>query len=624
MPGLVALIAPRFSTEIAQYIPAMSRSLVHHPGVVEDVLQDPSFSLIAAHVHVPGTGGAPQPITNEDNTCLILMDGELYGAERLRAQLCEAGHVLRTSEDAEVLLHAYEEYGFACTSQLNGLFLAIIHDRRRKQTVIVNDLLGLYRAFYSEHGEVVALASELKAILACRHGSYSLDHRSIYERLAIGGILDDRTQVREIRRLPAASWWVYKDGTLHKRQYGNLDRLIRQPRMPDPEFHRCATELFTRIMPRYVRGNGVGLALTGGWDTRSIFATLTKLEIHMPCFTWTGPYRDSLDVKVARKIARTWGQDLQVLRLGRDFLENYPAMAEELVDLTDGSAELGASHEVYLNRGVRDRAPIKLCGKFGTQFMSFRLPMGRRPVDRQIFDPEFLGDVSDPPLPPSWDGDLLAMAQGVRWLWPTGFSAAENSQLLVRTPFIDREMIELICQASPSALRGAQTQKAIIQANCPPLALLPSDKGEFIRTGRRWHDARLMMAGRWNRMWTMAEKAYLLRDLPHRCARLDPIVTWLGIPWLILGRQTIGAWRHWLNHEFRSFAIGVLQDERTLSREYLNGPFVRRMLADHFSHRANYTLEIGRLLMVELWCRQFMDTQNKMKEADLAGAGRTI
>lgn len=55
-----------------------------------------------------------QPIWNEDNTCCIIYNGELYNFLDLRPELEAKGHVFRTCSDTEVILHVYEEWGPDC------------------------------------------------------------------------------------------------------------------------------------------------------------------------------------------------------------------------------------------------------------------------------------------------------------------------------------------------------------------------------------------------------------------------------------------------------------------------------------------------------------------------------
>src|SRR5262245_60558216 len=58
--------------------------------------------------------GGHQPMANEDESCWITFNGEVYNHRELRPVLESKGHRFRTNSDTEVILHAYEEYGTSC------------------------------------------------------------------------------------------------------------------------------------------------------------------------------------------------------------------------------------------------------------------------------------------------------------------------------------------------------------------------------------------------------------------------------------------------------------------------------------------------------------------------------
>ena len=76
--------------------------------------------------------GGRQPISNEDDTLILVCNGEIYNSPALRKQLLEAGHTFKTATDVEVILHLYEEHGAACVPMLRGMFAFAIWDTRTR------------------------------------------------------------------------------------------------------------------------------------------------------------------------------------------------------------------------------------------------------------------------------------------------------------------------------------------------------------------------------------------------------------------------------------------------------------------------------------------------------------
>src|SRR5262245_35203573 len=109
--------------------------------------------------------GGRQPIGNEDGTKWIVCNGEIYNYRELTEELLALGHRFATRSDTEVVLHLYEEYGEACLGRLRGMFAFAIWDEVSGSLFLARDHLGQKPLFYSQRGDKLAFASEIKALL---------------------------------------------------------------------------------------------------------------------------------------------------------------------------------------------------------------------------------------------------------------------------------------------------------------------------------------------------------------------------------------------------------------------------------------------------------------------------
>ena len=114
-------------------------------------------------------------MANEDGTCWIVFNGEIYNHRTLRPVLEAAGHRFRTSSDTEAILHAYEEFGPACVERLEGMFAFAIYDERRRELFVARDRLGKKPFFYAVLDGVLHFASELPALAASPSWNGDLD-----------------------------------------------------------------------------------------------------------------------------------------------------------------------------------------------------------------------------------------------------------------------------------------------------------------------------------------------------------------------------------------------------------------------------------------------------------------
>jgi asparagine synthase (glutamine-hydrolysing) len=63
-----------------------------------------------------------------------------------------------------------------------------------------------------------------------------------------------------------------------------------------------------------------------------------------------------------------------------------------------------------------------------------------------------------------------------------------------------------------------------------------------------------------------------------------------------------------MRNELRELILATLLDPRTLQRGYFDPAGVRRLLDEHFSGRRDRSSAIWRLLMFELWHRNFLES----------------
>jgi asparagine synthase (glutamine-hydrolysing) len=95
--------------------------------------------------------------------------------------------------------------------------------------------------------------------------------------------------------------------------------------------------------------------------------------------------------------------------------------------------------------------------------------------------------------------------------------------------------------------------------------------------------------------------------MPQWLAQTDNFFRGFHLERLFLGRHKFYHYRIWYRDRFASYLKDVLLDRRARSRPHLNGASLERIVNDHVGGRGNYTLELHRLLTMELACRQLIE-----------------
>ena len=104
-----------------------------------------------------------QPIYNEDESILIVYNGEVYNYLELKEELDE--YNFKTKTDTEVLLHAYEKWGCDFVKKLRGMFSFCIYDKNEKKLFLARDQFGVKPLYYYKNDDVFLFGSEIKSFL---------------------------------------------------------------------------------------------------------------------------------------------------------------------------------------------------------------------------------------------------------------------------------------------------------------------------------------------------------------------------------------------------------------------------------------------------------------------------
>src|SRR3989304_4400144 len=120
MVGLFGFVGKEDRLEAQEFLSQMARASEPEKQFLVDLYRNHDFGIGRMHLGI--INEAQQPIWNEDNTLCVMMEGEIYGYEDTKDMLVEKGHQFHLHNDAEYILHLYEEMGEHFVESLNGAF----------------------------------------------------------------------------------------------------------------------------------------------------------------------------------------------------------------------------------------------------------------------------------------------------------------------------------------------------------------------------------------------------------------------------------------------------------------------------------------------------------------------
>ncbi len=171
--------------------------------------------------------GGSQPMYNEDESVVIVFNGEIYNFMELRDELEADGHVFKTRSDTEVLVHGWEKYGENLAKKLRGMFAFVLYDRNKKQIYGARDIFGIKPFYYYRTADGSYLfGSEIKSFLEHPSFDKKLNKRALRPYLTFQYSSLDETFFEGVYKLaPAHSFLLKLDSgdTIHAKRYWDAD-----------------------------------------------------------------------------------------------------------------------------------------------------------------------------------------------------------------------------------------------------------------------------------------------------------------------------------------------------------------------------------------------------------------
>jgi len=220
-----------------------------------------------------------QPLTNEDESLLLVMDGRVDNWEELRKELLRCGVVLRNRSDAELVLRSYETWGEDCLTHIDGDFALVIWNAQLQVAFCARDRLGNKPFYYHWDKNVLVFSSELRTILALPWVRQDLNQGMLAEFLTCEWYSNDETFWNGIMRLMAAHRMEVRLNGLMMQQYWSPDFMNTLPYTKDEDFVEHYRELFTDTVRRMSRSHKtLACEVSGGLDSSAVFCMAEHLR----------------------------------------------------------------------------------------------------------------------------------------------------------------------------------------------------------------------------------------------------------------------------------------------------------------------------------------------------------
>jgi len=615
----------------------MCQTIVHRGPDDEGIYAQGAVGLGMRRLSIIDLSGGRQPIHNEDETIWVVFNGEIYNFPELRSELESRGHQFYTHSDTEVIVHLYEEMGADCVRKLRGMFAIALYDKRRNSLLLARDRLGKKPLHYAQHNGRLFFGSEIKTILAVAPELVEIGQEGLLQYFYFGYIPDPLTAFRKIHKLPPGYLLEYAAGKIDIRQYWDVPEVGGQASGSEEELLReLETRLAEAVRIRLISDVPLGALLSGGVDSSIVVALMARASA-APVKTFSIGFRNEHfdEAKFARTVAQKFGTDHHELVVDPDIgqtLDFLSRMLEEpfgdssmlptyhvcriarqyvTVALSgDGGDELFAGYDRYslamnrrelgwvpegaanfYRRHIHSRFPAGLYGR--NRAWNALLPARDRYIDdvsylpalhreRSVFSGEFLETAEQHP-------DPLRQFQQY-------FDRAPASDLLSRLMYLD---IKTYLAGDILTKVDRMSMATSLEVRVPLLDHVLVEWAAALPVKWKFHNG---------------SRKYILKKLAER----------LGIPGEVVHRRKQGFQLplvDWMRHELKEQCLTLLLEPRTMQRGYFKPEAVRSLLKEHMSGRRNRSGILWRMLVLELWHRNFLEAGEFATAKGASGAG---
>lgn len=602
----------------------MNDALRHRGPDGEGFFVRENVGLAMRRLAIIDIAGGWQPIFNEDQSIVLVFNGEIYNYQALMVELEKRGHQFSTRCDTEVIIHAYEQWGDDALLKFNGMFVFALWDENRKRLLIARDRMGKKPLYWHYSPRGLLFASEAKAILAAPWVERRVNPSALHHYLTLQYTPDPLTIYQDIFQLPAAQKLVLEDG-----ESPSVERwwqLEFEPKwnLTEAEAAEHARELFSAaVARRLVSEVPLGAFLSGGMDSSIVVALMAEQSCErVKTFSIGFEAEHYSETRYARLIAERYQTEHHEFVFRSDDLIN---VIEGVVASTDEPFADPAALPLYeLARETRKHVTVALSGDGGDETLAgyqryvydrFLQPYAALPMwltQRAV--PTALAHVPEPAWLPEDRNPMTGLkrlshfsavtpkASLIRW--GSYFSHAEKMELYAsrwREELADLNTVMLLEQAFDDACATSLLDRTLYVDHVTYLAgdLLP--KTDRMTMAHSVEARAPLLDAEWVE-WTAR--------LPEKFKVRGRQTKWLlkrafadTLPNVIMGRGKQGfsvPVGTWMRDELCEWTRERLIENRALD-EWFEPAAVRTLWDEHLTQRVNHGKRLWALVMFALW-----------------------
>jgi asparagine synthetase B (glutamine-hydrolysing) len=557
-------------------------------------------------LHASSSPAVPVSKVEIDRRYYSVLYGEIYPIEN------NENETVRQNKHQQ-LIESFIKYGSDFLSKVDGAFLFALWDSKNKVLTIANDIFGIYPLkYYFESGKFI-FSTQIKAITSLMAAS-QLNEQAFAELIALGFLLNDKTLFKDLKRLLPGSLLRLTKEKLEEKQYYHPYYIPQKSINLESKVDEISNQFISSVLKRYNVKEKTAAALSGGFDTRTIWSVL--LGKKLPATAATRGDVHSADIVVAKNITKSLNIPHDIHYLNDQPLSEFPVWAEQVVDMTEGLMNIEGSLLIpYYKRLQKQKFELLIDGaggailrrqhakRYGLLFNRSQTPTQ---FIYQLYQKKcFIDGTVNPQLKQEYEShiikeidryftkfkdygtnedllDLFYLHQ-ICSLKSSADIMLQSHYINCRQPFYDRLTFEFSRKFTPAERNKLHIHKHIIRQSYKKLELFPLETSDFIIPYKDFL---------WKRTIPIGFRV-LNNKLPF------------DLPSFLFKPYPLSNPAELFRKELNIFHKDILLDNTTLNRPYWNSKHLEKLIIEHEKGISNHTQTFFQIITAELFLRRF-------------------
>lgn len=294
MPGIYGIAN---SKNIKNDLGNMSKAMHLYDHFIQDELFHDD-NIGASRIHIGKVGEQASPIRSARS--LVWVEGEAYNLKEVGEQLgvtdASIGALLLDAEEQDKLNLAL--------NKLDGYFCAAIYNKQTQKVKLISDRYGMRVLYWYFKDNAFAWGSGVKAILAIEGADKTLDKSSYDCFMDLGYLMGEHTWFEHIKLIKPATVLEFdiKNNSISQEYYWTWGEIKPSNLSFDEAVDKLGELFIQAVAKRFDPTEKIGISLSGGLDSRAIFAAANHLYPDYKGYAYTFGVRDCDDFKIAEQV----------------------------------------------------------------------------------------------------------------------------------------------------------------------------------------------------------------------------------------------------------------------------------------------------------------------------------